>query len=392
MQEIAIILSSLAGVATAAIARRIPKEKNQAGKTVLNSRVKSQITSLQVERDILNKIITRLYKDNPDISNAQKDRLLSKYQYQLKIVSEKLDRLEQAREHPDFNLVSDSLAKMMDQRLSKLDDRLDEISAKMQTTSKQEMPEIKQDVTRTGEDSAEKQKLKDGEIKRDTDEKPKESTELKESKSLKNAIPQSKSSQTVIDEPKVDSQRKVETSVTAMAPAKTSVVAATPTATVAAPTQVTTPVSTPAPAQVSAPVSAPTPVSAPVLPKADNQRKVETLSEVENTKKSALPIEMQIDKKVPTQDTDDKTQIMQTMMQKPESQIGKTPTPVTMPKPATVVKPDKTATTTESFLGEPPSTTDVKLDDDDDGDMENLDEIKKDIADIMTKLDQAEVE
>ncbi len=389
MQEIAIILSSLAGVATAAIVRRIPKEKNQAGKTTVNTHVKNQITSLKVERDILNKIITRLYKDSPDITNAQKDKLLAKYQYQLKIVTEKLDRLEQAREHPDFNLVSNSLAALMDKKLSKLDGRLDEISAKMQEASKQELPKIKQpDITKTVENSSEKtQELKDG-----ISEKSKISIGQKEPTLTKESVPQSKNIETKVGTavtaapvlPKVDNQTEVGKAVTAAAASVT----AAPTASVTA---------------VAAPAASVTAVVAPVLPKVDSQTEVGTLPETASTKKSALaisesvqtgkilPIEEEIDGKVPIQSTEDKIQIMQAMVQKPENQLEKTRTSIAMPKPVAVIDPDKTDTSSKLSLEENPVTTDVEFDDGD-GDIQDLDEIKKDIVKIMTKLDQAEVE
>ena len=130
-----------------------------------------------------------------------------------------------------------------------------------------------------------------------------------------------------------------------------------------------------------------------MLPKANNQGKVGTLPEIEDTQKPIPPIETQIIEKVPEQNTDDKTQIIQTMVPKPKKPIEKIPTPIVMPEPAIVMDPDKTGTTTsEPSLGEDPSTTNIEFDDDDEGDMENLDKIKKDIANIMTKLDQAEVE
>ena len=149
MQEIVLILSSLAGVATAAAVRRMPKDKNQLLSLGASSHIKSQISSLKIEKDILTKTISRLYQADSEFSKIQKDKLLLKYQHQLGIVLAKLEKLEQASNHPDLGPVGDGLITLMDQKLSKLDDRLYELSSKMQSTkvetSKSKEPEIKQE-------------------------------------------------------------------------------------------------------------------------------------------------------------------------------------------------------------------------------------------------------
>ena len=155
MQELVLILSSLAGVAVAATVRRIPKTKNQPTSLGINSQIKDQITSLKIEKDLLHKTIARLYKTNSNTVKTQKDRLLSKYQYQLEIVSEKLNKLEQAKNHPDFGLIGDSLSALMDQKLSKLDERLHELSSTIQT-SKNEQQKIKQNISKQSDNNLNK--------------------------------------------------------------------------------------------------------------------------------------------------------------------------------------------------------------------------------------------
>ena len=150
MQEIVLILSSLAGVATAAAVHRIPRNKNQLLSLGASSHIKSQITSLKIEKDILTKTISRLYQAEAEFSKIQKDKLLLKYQHQLGIVLARLEKLEQASNHPDLGPVGDGLITLMDQKLSKLDDRLYELSSKM-TSAKVEtptvqVPEIKQET------------------------------------------------------------------------------------------------------------------------------------------------------------------------------------------------------------------------------------------------------
>ena len=150
MQEIAIILSSLAGVATAAAVRKVPRNKTQLLSLGASSHIKSQISSLKIEKDILTKTISRLYQTDSDLSKIQRDKLLSKYQHQLGIILARLEKLEAASHHPDLGPVGDGLITLMDQKLSKLDDRLFEISSKIATVNvvnpevkKIETPEIK---------------------------------------------------------------------------------------------------------------------------------------------------------------------------------------------------------------------------------------------------------
>ena len=144
MQEIVLILSSIAGVATAAAVRKMPRDKNQLLSLGASSNIKSQINSLKIEKDILTKTISRLYQAEDEFSKIQKDKLLLKYQHQLGIILAKLEKLEQASNHPDLGPVGDGLISLMDQKLSKLDDRLYDLSSKI-SSSKIQTPEIKQE-------------------------------------------------------------------------------------------------------------------------------------------------------------------------------------------------------------------------------------------------------
>jgi len=150
MQEIVLILSSLAGVATAAAVRKMPRDKNQLLSLGASSHIKSQISSLKIEKDILTKTISRLYQAESEFSKIQKDKLLLKYQHQLGIVLARLEKLEEASHHPDLGPVGDGLITLMDQKLSKLDDRMYELSSKMVSTKvetpKVKVPEVKQET------------------------------------------------------------------------------------------------------------------------------------------------------------------------------------------------------------------------------------------------------
>lgn len=131
MQEIALLLSSLAGVATAAAVRRAPKPSGQLLSLGASSQVRAQINSLRIEKDILTKTISRLYDEDAGVSTVHRDKLLSKYQHQLGTILSRLEKLEEASKHPDLGPVGDGLMTLMDQKLSRLDDRLYEISSRM---------------------------------------------------------------------------------------------------------------------------------------------------------------------------------------------------------------------------------------------------------------------
>lgn len=146
MQELAILLSSLAGAATAAAVNKFPKSKIQLQSLGASSQIKTQINSLQIEKDILTKTITRLYQSDADLTKIQRDKLLLKYQHQLGIVLAKLEKLQMASQHPDLGPIGDGLISLMDQKLSQLDNRLFELSSKMTQTQKTTITENKKET------------------------------------------------------------------------------------------------------------------------------------------------------------------------------------------------------------------------------------------------------
>jgi len=143
MQEIVLFLSSVAGVATAAALRKIPKPKRPILPIGANSHIKSKIHSLGIEKEILSKTISRLYQTEGSLSQIQRDRLLIRYQHQLGIVLAKMEKLEEASKHPDLGPVGDGLITLMDQKLSQLDNRLYELSSKI-TIANAQVAEVKQ--------------------------------------------------------------------------------------------------------------------------------------------------------------------------------------------------------------------------------------------------------
>ncbi len=130
--EIALVLSSLAGAATAATITKFPKGKNKMPLIGANSHIRAQIDSLKIEKEILQKTISRLYGEPTTLTKVQVDKLLSRYQYQLGVILAKIEKLEQASKYPDLGPLGDGLMTLMDQKLSALDKRLADISSKIQ--------------------------------------------------------------------------------------------------------------------------------------------------------------------------------------------------------------------------------------------------------------------
>jgi myosin heavy subunit len=318
MQEIVLILSSLAGVATAAAVRKMPRDKNQLLSLGASSHIKSQISSLKIEKDILTKTISRLYQAESEFSKIQKDKLLLKYQHQLGIVLAKLEKLEQASHHPDLGPVGDGLITLMDQKLSKLDDRLYELSSKMVSskveTPKAKVPEVKQET---------KQKISNV----FNFDKP------KESKMDPIVIPPTKSKQSF--------ELTTLTNISRGEPKF--------------------PLFENEPKQVVKPMPQPRVVPTEVIKPKD-----EIVQEIIQPKPKV----------------EDKIEIIQSVVQKPEINLE--------------VKPDlnkEVAKITEhKALPEPIKSKPVTLDDDFDDDTDDLDKIKGDIMRVLSKLDQAEVE
>ena len=318
MQEIVLILSSLAGVATAAAVRKMPRDKNQLLSLGASSHIKSQISSLKIEKDILTKTISRLYQAESEFSKIQKDKLLLKYQHQLGIVLAKLEKLEQASHHPDLGPVGDGLITLMDQKLSKLDDRLYELSSKMVSskveTPKVKVPEVKQET---------KQKISNV----FNFDKP------KESKMDPIVIPPTKSKQSF--------ELTTLTNISKGEPKF--------------------PLFENEPKQVVKPMPQPRVVPTEVIKPKD-----ESVQEIIQPKPKV----------------EDKIEIIQSVIQKPEINLE--------------VKPDlnkEVAKITEhKALPEPIKSKPVTLDDDFDDDTDDLDKIKGDIMRVLSKLDQAEVE
>ncbi len=143
MEELVLVLGSVAGACTAVAMDKIPKRKNNKQVLGTNTSIKNQIQSLKIEKEILTKTMSRLYQQEPELSKIHRDKLLLRYQHQLGLVITKIEKLEAASKHPDLGPLGDGLITLMDQKLSQLDKRLNEISSKI-TISTIPAPQTKQ--------------------------------------------------------------------------------------------------------------------------------------------------------------------------------------------------------------------------------------------------------
>ncbi len=102
MEEIVLVLGSVAGACTAVAMDKIPKRKNNKQVLGTNPTIKNQIQSLKIEKEILTKTISRLYQQDSELSKIHRDKLLLRYQHQLGLVITRIEKLEAASKHPDL--------------------------------------------------------------------------------------------------------------------------------------------------------------------------------------------------------------------------------------------------------------------------------------------------
>jgi len=121
----------------------------------INYSIKNESNSLVIERDILTKSISRLYQQDPQLTKIQQDKLLTKYQYQLRVVNEKIKNLESKKE-PDVLSAKDQSFKEMDQKLSRIEKRLQELTTKFTRPN--------EDVEKVSKKPTEKSKKTDSQI------------------------------------------------------------------------------------------------------------------------------------------------------------------------------------------------------------------------------------
>ena len=115
------------------------RNKAQPPKIGANTHVQNQLHSLEIEKDILTKTISRLYDDESGLSKIQRDRLLLRYQHQLGVIISRIEKLQIVSKHPDLGPLGEGLITLMDQKLSQLDQRLYELSSKIQISQNEKV-------------------------------------------------------------------------------------------------------------------------------------------------------------------------------------------------------------------------------------------------------------
>lgn len=108
-----------------------------------NTHVLDQINSLQIEKDILTKTISRLYDDDAGLTKIQRDKLLLRYQHQLGVIIARIEKLELVSKHPDLGPLGEGLITLMDQKLSQLDQRIYELTSKIKISEEQKQNNTK---------------------------------------------------------------------------------------------------------------------------------------------------------------------------------------------------------------------------------------------------------
>jgi len=86
--------------------------------------VKNEINTLVLERDILTKTIFRLYQQDSHLTKIQRDKLLTRYQYQLSIITAKIKKLEEIITNKDANTLEERLVSVIEQKFSNMDKKI----------------------------------------------------------------------------------------------------------------------------------------------------------------------------------------------------------------------------------------------------------------------------
>ena len=97
---------------------------------------RNEANSLIIERDILTKTIFRVYQQGSNLTKIQRDKLLTRYQYQLGVVVTKIEELGNAMRNTGTNNSDEGLFAAMEQKLSRIDERLEEMSSRKTPSNK----------------------------------------------------------------------------------------------------------------------------------------------------------------------------------------------------------------------------------------------------------------
>jgi len=113
---------------------------------------KNEINTLVLEHDILTKTIFRLYQQDSHLTKIQRDKLLTRYQYQLGIITAKIKKLEEIITNKDANTLEERLVSVIEQKFSNMDKKI-QAALDSKNSSQIQHPEQKSTKSRKEEDS-----------------------------------------------------------------------------------------------------------------------------------------------------------------------------------------------------------------------------------------------
>jgi len=113
---------------------------------------KNEINTLVLEHDILTKTIFRLYRQDSHLTKIQRDKLLTRYQYQLGIITAKIKKLEEIITNKDTNTLEERLVSVIEQKFSNMDKKI-QAALDSKNSSQIQHPEQKSTKSRKEEDS-----------------------------------------------------------------------------------------------------------------------------------------------------------------------------------------------------------------------------------------------
>ena len=110
---------------------------------------KNEINTLVLEHDILTKTIFRLYRQDSHLTKIQRDKLLTRYQYQLGIITAKIKKLEEIITNKDANTLEERLVSVIEQRFSNMDKK---IQAALDSKNSSQIQHPEQKSTKSGKE------------------------------------------------------------------------------------------------------------------------------------------------------------------------------------------------------------------------------------------------
>ena len=117
--------------------------------------IKNEINTLVLEHDILTKTIFRLYQQDSHLTKIQRDKLLTRYQYQLGIITAKIKKLEEIITNKDANTLEERLVSVIEQKFSNMDKK---IQAALDSKNSSQIQHPKQKSTKLRKEESSGQK------------------------------------------------------------------------------------------------------------------------------------------------------------------------------------------------------------------------------------------